>query len=114
MPLVNRDERAIPVDAVRRDAARVEGTSVAHELPEIYRAVLDRIASLELIGHRREAELIRHEAVAAYSRAWDEAARRRLERLRVRAERVVDGHERPRVARPARPARLALRWSRSA
>ena len=107
----NWDERAIPVDAVRPDAAGVEGMSVAHELPEIYRAVLDRVASLELIGHRREADLIRREAVAAYSRAWDDAAKRRLERLRARAERVVDGNERPRIERPAR---LALRWSRSA
>jgi hypothetical protein len=89
----------------------VEGAPVAHDLPAIYRAVLDRIASLELIGHRREAELIRREAVAAYSRAWDERARRRLERLRARAERVVDGHERPRIERPVR---LALRWSRTA
>jgi hypothetical protein len=111
MPSLDWDERAIPAHAARPDAVAVEGTSVAHELPEIYRAVLDRIASLERIGHRREAELIRREAVAAYSRAWDEAGRRRLERLRLRAERVVDGHERPRVEHPAR---LALRWSRSA
>lgn len=105
------DERAIPATTARPDAGTVEGKSVAHELPEIYRAVLDRIASLELIGHRREAELIRREAVAAYSRAWDETAHRRLGRLRARAERVVNGHERPRLERPVR---LALRWSRSA
>jgi hypothetical protein len=85
--------------------------SVAHELPELYRAILAQVASLEVNGHRREAELIRREAVSAYSRAWDEVARRRLEHLRSRAERVLNGHERPRAARPAR---LALRWSRSA
>lgn len=84
---------------------------MAHELPELYRALLARVASLEGTGHRREADLIRREAVAAYSRAWDEAARRRLERLLVRAERVLGGHERP---RDARPPRLALRWSRTA
>jgi hypothetical protein len=89
----------------------VDGTSVAHELPELYRALLADVASLELTGHRREAELIRREAVAAYSRAWDDVARRRLEQLQTRAERVLDGHERPRAARPAR---LAPRWSRSA
>jgi hypothetical protein len=82
----------------------VEGASVAHELPELYRAVLERVASLEQTGHRREAELIRREAIAAYSRAWDDAAHRRIDQLRVRAERVLVGQERPRVERPTRPA----------
>ena len=68
----------------------MEGNSPAHELPEIYRAVLERIASLEQTGQRREAEHIRREAVTAYSRAWDDAARRRLLQLRVRAERALD------------------------
>jgi hypothetical protein len=76
----------------------VEGTSVAHELPELYRTVLERVASLELIGQRREGEAVRREAVRAYSRAWDDAARRRLTQLRLRAERVLDGHERARAA----------------
>lgn len=110
MPPADRDQRAIPSAAARPDAVAVEGTSVAHELPELYRAILAQIASLESTGHRREAELIRREAVRAYSRAWDDVARRRLERLFTRAERVLEGQERPRVARPAR---IALRWSRS-
>lgn len=80
----------------------MEGISPAHELPELYRAVLERVGSLELSGHRREGELIRREAVGAYSRAWDDAARRRLEHLRLRAERVLAGHERPRVDRGPR------------
>ncbi|TAK01329.1 MAG: hypothetical protein EPO36_06170 [Chloroflexota bacterium] len=80
----------------------MEGISPAHELPELYRAVLERVGSLELTGHRREGELIRREATAAYSRAWDDAARRRLEQLRARAERVLGGVERPRIARAAR------------
>lgn len=111
MPPVDWDQRAIPAAPARSHAVAVEGMSVAHELPELYRAILARVASLEVNGHRREAELIRREAVAAYSRAWDEVARRRLEHLQSRAERVLDGHERPRAARPAY---LALRWSRSA
>lgn len=111
MSPADRDQRAIPVGLARPDAVTVEGTSVAHELPELYRALLVRVVSLELTGRRREAELIRREAVEAYSRAWDDVARSRLEQLRIRAERVLDGHERPRVARPAH---LVLRWSRSA
>ncbi len=82
----------------------MEGTSVAHALPELYRAILERIAALERTGHRREAELVRREAIEAYSRAWDDVASRRLEQLRIRAERILDGHERPRVQRPALPA----------
>jgi len=101
MPNAAWDERAIPIRTNGGDAHPVEGTSPAHELPELYRAVLERVGSLELTGHRREGELIRREAVAAYSRAWDQAARRRLEQLRVRAERVLGGLERPRVDRTA-------------
>lgn len=89
----------------------MEGTSIAHGLPELYRAVLERVASLEHTGHRDEALIIRRAAVAAYSLAWDDKARRRLEALRARAERVLDGIDRPRLARPARSA---LRWSRTA
>ena len=110
MPPADRDLRAIPACPARRDAVAVEGMSVAHELADLYRAVLARVDSLELTGHRREGELIRRAAVEAYSRAWDDVARRRLEQLRIRAERVLDGHERPRAA----PARLALRSPRSA
>jgi hypothetical protein len=84
----------------------VEGISPAHELPELYRAVLERVGSLEQSGHRREGELIRREAVAAYSRAWDATARRRLDSLRLRAERVLGGQERPRIVRAPR---LAIR-----
>jgi hypothetical protein len=84
----------------------VEGTSVASELPELYRAVLERIRSLELTGRRREGHLIRRDAIAAYSRAWDDVAFRRLEQLRVRAERALDGAEKP---RPDRLSRLPAR-----
>ncbi len=87
----------------------VETTSIAHTLPELYRAVLERVASLEHTGRRDEARLIRRAATAAYERAWDDTAQRRLEALRVRAERVLDGIERP---RPSPVARTLRRLSR--
>ncbi len=77
--------------------APVEGASIAHELPELYRAVLERVASLEFLGLRAEGLLIRKSAVAIYSRGWDARAMTQMARLRQRAERVLDGHERPRV-----------------
>ena len=83
---------------------RVEGNSPAHELPELYRTVLERVGALEQTGHRREAEHIRREAVTAYSRAWDDAARRRLLQLRARAERRLAPAERTR-SEPATPHR---------
>jgi hypothetical protein len=92
--------------------AGVEGTSIAQELPELYRAVLDRVASLEHTGRRDEALIIRRAATAAYSRAWDATAHRRLDALRDRAERVLDGIDRPRLARTT--TRPVLRWSRTA
>ena len=89
----------------------MEGNSIAQGLPELYRAVLERVASLEHTGRRDEGLIIRRAAVAAYSKAWDDKAVKRLEALRNRAERVLDGIDRPRLARPAR---TALRWSRTA
>ena len=70
--------------------------TLAEDLPEIYRAILDRVADLERIGARREAGRIRAEATSAYSRAWNEAARRHLLRLLARAKRGLTTVERPR------------------
>lgn len=89
----------------------MEGSSIAHDLPELYRAVLDVIATLEATGHRAEALLVRRAAIAAYSDAWDDTAVQRLERLRIRADHVLDGNGRVRLPRTTR---LALRWSRTA
>ena len=83
---------------------------MAELLPKLYRKVLERVASLEHTGRRDEALLIRRAATAAYSKAWDATAHKRLEALCERAERVLDGVERPRLARDTR---IALRWSRS-
>ncbi|MEO8470342.1 MAG: hypothetical protein ABI573_11835 [Chloroflexota bacterium] len=89
----------------------VEGSSIAHTLPELYRAVLERASSLEHIGLRHEALLIRRSAVREYSRAWDERAYTRLTKIRVRAERVLDGLDRGRSLLGPRPATLPTRPS---
>jgi len=73
----------------------VEQQPVAEILPGLYRAVLDAVGSLEALGHRREAAAIREEATRAYSKAWNQAAARRLQNLRARAERVADSRRRP-------------------
>lgn len=65
----------------------MEPNSPAEELPALYRAILDRVAQLESAGERPEAARIRSDATRAYSRAWDERARRQLEALLRRASR---------------------------
>jgi hypothetical protein len=65
----------------------MEPKSRAEDLPTLYRAILDRVALLESAGDRREAARVRSDATAAYSRAWDDRARRELESLLRRAER---------------------------
>ena len=70
--------------------------SVAEDLPELYRTILDRIGHLERIGERREAGEIRLAATGAYSVAWDEGARVRLVALLARANRVLAGPQRTR------------------
>ena len=71
-------------------------TSLAEDLPALYRAILDGVAQLEGIGQRREAGLVRSEATHVYSTSWDEAGLRRLEQIRRRIDRIVAGTERPR------------------
>jgi hypothetical protein len=63
--------------------------SVAEDLPELYRTILERVADLERLGARAEAGRIRVHATRAYSSAWDEAARRELAGLIVRADRTA-------------------------
>jgi hypothetical protein len=82
----------------------MDAPPVAESLPESYRLVLDRVAELEAAGHRREADLLRRDAIAAYSRRWDDRAAQRLERLTGRAERVLTGRDRPRGRRTERGA----------
>ncbi len=56
----------------------MEQNSPAEELPALYRAILDRVARLEMQGERAEAARVRATATRIYSRAWDERARRGL------------------------------------
>ena len=65
----------------------MDPNSPAEDLPTLYRAILDRVALLEAADERAEAARVRTQATAAYSRAWDDKARRQLEHLLQRAER---------------------------
>jgi hypothetical protein len=67
----------------------------AEVLPDLYRAILDAVARLEASGERARAARLRRDATAAYSRAWDERAKRRLEALLRDASRP-EVHDRPR------------------
>jgi len=78
----------------------VDETSAAELLPELYRQVLDRVAALEQHGQRAEAGRVRADATQAYSRAWDTSAVSKLRALRIHAERVIAGRERPRPQHP--------------
>lgn len=59
----------------------MEPNSPAEDLPALYRAILDRVAELEASGERGAAAQVRTTAIRAYSRAWDDRARRELEQL---------------------------------
>jgi hypothetical protein len=91
--IVMESQPAIPAPAASSDPT----SSVAEDLPEIYRAILERVAVLERIGARAEAGRIRAEATRAYSNAWDEAARRLLVGLLARAERSAETPARTRT-----------------
>lgn len=65
----------------------MEPSAPAEELPALYRAILDRVAALEAAGHRDEGLRVRQAATKAYSRAWDDRARRQLTDLLRRAQR---------------------------
>ena len=82
--------------------------SLAEDLPELYRTILERVAELERVGARREGARVREAATRAYSEAWDEAARRNLTALLARADRALATDDRPRgwsLRRRSAPAR---------
>lgn len=84
------------------------GPSLAEDLPELYRRILDRVAELERIGARREGGRVREAATRIYSEAWHETARRELTQLLGRADRAIAAGERPRswwLRRRSAPAR---------
>jgi hypothetical protein len=64
-------------------------STLAEELPALYRAILDAVARLDANGERQRGARVRRDATAAYSRAWDERARRRLTALLRDASRPV-------------------------
>ena len=76
---------SVPVQATVSEPS----ASVAEDLPELYREILDRVADLERIGARAEAARIRADATRAYSNSWDEGARKVLMSLLARADRTV-------------------------
>ena len=78
----------------------MEINSPSEELPALYRAILDRVAVMETEGDRAGAARLRSHATDAYSRAWDERARRRLETLLRQATHHVADERRH--ARPVR------------
>ena len=77
------ESRSTPSDQPAPESA----ASVAEDLPELYRTILDRVAELERFGSRTEAGQIRASATRAYSNAWDASAQRLLLGLLARADR---------------------------
>jgi hypothetical protein len=91
------ESQSPPAASVPVESAPAESVpTLAEDLPEIYRAILDRVADLERIGARGDAGRIRQRATRAYSDAWDESARRQLLRLLAHAQRGLVISERPR------------------
>lgn len=79
----------------------------AEELPALYRAILDSVARLEGVGERQTAARIRRDATAAYSRAWDTRAQRRLLALLREADRPDRLASLPDARRSERGAAIA-------
>lgn len=71
----------------------MDAAPVSEILPGLYRAVLDAVANLEAHDRRRDAAEIRADATRVYSRAWNEAAAKRLRSLRLRADRILDARQ---------------------
>lgn len=88
--------------------AAMDIVPVSETLPETYRHVLGRVADLEVAGYRREADLVRREAIAAYSRRWNQRAAARLEHLTERADRVLDGRDRARASYRSHRSAIAI------
>ena len=91
------------------NATAVDAASTpADDLPGLYREILDRVARLEHLGERGLAGRIRMDATEAYSVAWNESGRSRLQALITRADRAIEGRDRPRgwtLRRRSLPAR---------
>ena len=81
--------------------------TAAEELPELYRALLDRIAQIDAAGHRSVGYRIRAEATRIYSRAWDDRARRGLEELLRQSAEKSSARRQPLRGSPRRSAPVA-------
>ena len=75
----------------------------AEELPTLYRTILTLVGELERRDGRDEADRIRRQAVLAYSTAWDERQRRRLEQLEHRLRRSIASRQPRPDAHPRLP-----------
>jgi hypothetical protein len=82
------ESRPLPVPDPTSETSETTA-SLAEDLPELYRTILDRVADLELAGARLDAGRIRASATRAYSNAWDAAALRELTNLLSRADRQL-------------------------
>lgn len=60
-------------------------TGAFEDVPALFRAILTLVADAERAGLRHDAERARADAIEAYASGWDDAGRRRLERI---AERI--------------------------
>jgi hypothetical protein len=63
--------------------------ALAEYMPVLYRVALDSIDELARAGGRAEAARLRTRAGRAYSRAWDEACRRALDEIILKAHEVA-------------------------
>jgi hypothetical protein len=70
----------------------------AEEFPGLYRAILDRVARLEAIGARSDAARLRSDATRAYSSAWDQKSRRKLDDILRRCDRAIAARSRATTA----------------
>jgi hypothetical protein len=82
----------------------------AEEFPGLYRAILDRVARLEVLGARADAAKIRTDAIRAYSSAWDQKSRKKLDDLLRRSDRTIEARSRAK-APSLRHAEGATTWS---
>lgn len=70
---------------------------MAEDVPRTYRAILDAVARLEQVDAWEDAARLRAEAIATYTRRWDQACLRRLERILARLEAARRRRERHRL-----------------
>ena len=95
-PFAGHTPDPLPIPPVRGGThpASVDELPPAEEFPGLYRAILDRVARLEVLGARPEAAKIRADATRAYSSAWDHKSRKKLDDLLRRSDRAIEARSR--------------------